>query len=106
LSSPQTSLFTAGSKGWIQKDGWATNYNNRLSPPPPPPPPPPKEKLNHEAETDTGIYKNMVNVRSIMYLEYLLNLQAVLYVGGGMGVPHILLQNLRKKAELQTNIQF
>ncbi len=48
----------------------------------------------------------MVNVRSIMYLEYLLNLQAVLYVGGGMGVPHILLQNLRKKAELQTNIQF
>ncbi len=36
------------------------------------------------------------------YLEYLLNLQAVLYVGGGMSVPHILLQNLRKKAHVQT----
>jgi hypothetical protein len=36
------------------------------------------------------------------YLEYLLNLQAVLYVGGGMSVPHILLQNLRKKILLKT----
>jgi hypothetical protein len=35
------------------------------------------------------------------YLEYLLNLQAVLYVGGGMSVPHILLQNLRKKTHLK-----
>jgi hypothetical protein len=37
-----------------------------------------------------------------MYPEYLLNLQAVLYVGGGMSVPHIFLQNLRKKAQVKT----
>ena len=37
------------------------------------------------------VYKNF-----LPYLEHLLNVQAVLDVGGGMRVPHILLQSLEQ----------